>query len=67
MLIKFSIYIDSCFYLRNGFTFNVMIKLLSFFLSYFYNICKLLLGFIEFTFMGLRSNLVKSKSNLDIL
>jgi hypothetical protein len=39
-----------------------VIKLLSFFvLSYFYNICKLLLGFIEFTFMGLRSNLVKSK------
>ncbi len=36
-------------------------------LSYFYNICKLLLGFIVFTFICLRSNLVKSKSNLDIL
>ena len=34
-----------------------------FILSYFYNICKLLLDFIEFTFICLRSNLVKSKSN----
>ena len=51
----------------NGFTFNVVTSYFLFVLSLFYNICKLFLGFIEFTFMDPRSNLVKSKSNLDIL
>ena len=35
----------------------------NFLLSYFCNICKLFLYFIEFTSRGLKSNLMESKSN----